>query len=115
VILMARAHYYVVHHQNEWKISFENKHYGPYATQAAAIRAAVDTAREAGKQGHDAQVLVQGVNNQFRHRMDVWTRSIPAARLIFRARLPRVSPDHARAQAQNRDRSAAEMAETRPW
>jgi hypothetical protein len=63
---MARAHYYVVHHQNERKISFENKHYGPYATQAAAIRMAVNAAHDSGSKGHDAQVLVQGVNNQFR-------------------------------------------------
>lgn len=63
---MARAQYVVVLHQNEWKISFEGKHYGPYATQAAAIRVAVDTAQKAGKQGLDAQVLVQGQNNQFR-------------------------------------------------
>jgi hypothetical protein len=63
---MARAHYYVVLHQNEWKISFENQHYGPYSTQAAAIRAAVDAAHSSGSKGLDAQVLVQGVNNQFR-------------------------------------------------
>lgn len=63
---MARAQYFVVLQQNEWKISFEGKHYGPYSTQAAAIRSAVDAAYASGKNGHDAQVLVQGANNQFR-------------------------------------------------
>lgn len=63
---MARAQYFVVLHEGQWKISHEGKHYGPYASQAAAIRVAVDTAHKAGGQGHDAQVLVQGVNNQFR-------------------------------------------------
>jgi hypothetical protein len=63
---MARAQYFVVLHQNEWKISLEGKHYGPYRTQADAIRAAVDTAQKAGTSGLDAQVLVQGQNNQFR-------------------------------------------------
>jgi hypothetical protein len=63
---MARAQYFVVLHENQWKISYEGKHYGPYISQADAIRVAVDTAHKAGGQGHDAQVLVQGVNNQFR-------------------------------------------------
>ncbi|HEU4357295.1 MAG TPA: DUF2188 domain-containing protein [Xanthobacteraceae bacterium] len=47
-------------------MSFDGKHYGPYRTQADAIRAALDTAHKAGKNGHGAQVLVQGQNNQFR-------------------------------------------------
>jgi hypothetical protein len=63
---MARAHYFVVLHQGEWKINLDGKHYGPYTTQRDAIRAAVDAAHKAGQQGHDAQVLVQGENNQFR-------------------------------------------------
>jgi hypothetical protein len=64
---MARAaRYLVVLHQGEWKISFEEKHYGPYRTQADAIRAAVDAAHRSGNSGHDSQVLVQGQNHQFR-------------------------------------------------
>lgn len=65
-MIMARARYYVVLHQGEWKISYNEKHYGPYRTQGGAIKVAVDTAQKAGKKGHDAQVLVQGENNQFR-------------------------------------------------
>jgi hypothetical protein len=63
---MARAQYVVVLHQNQWKISFEGKHYGPYPTQKAAIKDAVDTAHKSGKNGHDAQVLIQGEDNKFR-------------------------------------------------
>jgi len=63
---MARAQYFVVNHQGQWMISHQSKHYGPYPTQAAAIREAVDTAHKAGAQGHDAQVLVQGLDRQFR-------------------------------------------------
>lgn len=63
---MARTQYFVVNHQGEWKISLDGKHHGPYATQRAAIKAAVDAAHETGKKGGDAQVLVQGANNQFR-------------------------------------------------
>lgn len=63
---MARAQYVVVLHNGQWKISFDGKHYGPYDTQKAAIKVAVDTAHKAGKDGHDAQVLVQGQDNRFR-------------------------------------------------
>lgn len=63
---MARARYFVVLHEGQWKIKFEDKRYGPYRTQRDAIHAAVDAAHGAGKQGHDAQVLVQGENHQFR-------------------------------------------------
>jgi hypothetical protein len=63
---MARSQYFVVHHEGQWKISFDGKHYGPYNTQKAAIKVAVDAAHQSGKDGHDAQVLVQGQNNQFR-------------------------------------------------
>ena len=60
---MSRARYFVVKYQGQWMISFEGKHYGPYHSQATAIRVAVDAAHKV--QG-DAQVLVQGQNNQFR-------------------------------------------------
>lgn len=62
----ARLQYYVTLHEHQWKISFEGKHYGPYTNQNSAIKVAVDTAHKAGGMGYDAQVLVQGTNNQFR-------------------------------------------------
>ncbi|MBK8787020.1 MAG: DUF2188 domain-containing protein [Chitinophagaceae bacterium] len=63
---MARLQYYVVHHQGQWKISYNSVHYGPYSTQQAAINEAVDTAHKAGKLGYEAQVLVQGADSKFR-------------------------------------------------
>ena len=60
---MARAQYFVVKHEGQWKISHGGKHYGPYPTQKDAIRSAVDAAN---KTGADAQVLIQGADNQFR-------------------------------------------------
>lgn len=63
---MARAQYFVVLSQGQWMISLNQKHYGPYATQGAAIRSAVDAAHTHGQKGQDAQVLIQGQNNQFR-------------------------------------------------
>lgn len=63
---VARAQYFVVLHQGQWKVNFAGKHYGPYDSQRAAIQVAVATAQESGVKGYDAQVLVQGENNQFR-------------------------------------------------
>jgi hypothetical protein len=63
---MARATYYVVLHQGEWKIEYDGQHYGPYGSQKAAIRAAVDAAHKHGQKGNNAEVRVQGTNNQFR-------------------------------------------------
>ncbi|CFX09478.1 conserved protein of unknown function [Candidatus Filomicrobium marinum] len=63
---MARNQYFVVLHDGQWKISFNQKHFGPFNTQADAIRAAVDAAHSAGRNGKDAQVLVQGRDNRFR-------------------------------------------------
>lgn len=63
---MARTRYFVVRHQGEWKIKLGDKHYGPYRTQANAIRAAVDAAHKLGEKGGDAQVMVQGTDSKFR-------------------------------------------------
>jgi len=63
---LARAQYVVVLHQNEWKISHNGAHHGPYRSQGEAIIFAVDAAQKSGKSGYDAQVLVQGQNNRFR-------------------------------------------------
>jgi hypothetical protein len=60
---MGRAKYYVVRHEGEWKITYDGKRTDAYSTQKAAIRAAIDAAY--GSKG-DAQVFVQGENNQFR-------------------------------------------------
>ncbi|WP_244430214.1 DUF2188 domain-containing protein [Bradyrhizobium liaoningense] len=53
-------------HKDEWTVVVNGKHSAPYATQKEAFRAAVDAAHADGKAGHDAQVLVQRENHQFR-------------------------------------------------
>lgn len=63
---MARAQYFVVLHEGEWKVKHNGKHYGPYDTQADAIKVAVDAAHGSGENGYDAQVLIQGRDNKFR-------------------------------------------------
>lgn len=62
---MTRAVYYILSSGGQWKIKYNDKDY-PYATQAAAIRAAVDAAHKAGSIGHDAQVLIQNREGQWR-------------------------------------------------
>jgi hypothetical protein len=61
--LATHTQYNVVRNQGQWKIALEGVHYGPYATQRDAVRAAVDAANEAGRRGLNGQVLLQ---DQFR-------------------------------------------------
>lgn len=63
---MARAVYYVVLHEKQWKIKFNDQHFGPYDSQRAAIDVAVATAKKAWAGGHESQVKVQGADNEFR-------------------------------------------------
>ena len=63
---MAAEQYFILHDNNEWKISFKDKHYGPYATQGEAIEAAIDAAYAMGEIGIDAQVLVQDADQKLR-------------------------------------------------
>jgi hypothetical protein len=56
---MAQTPYIVFRDQGQWKIKSNGMHYGPYATQKEAIRAAVDAAYEAGRNGLNGQVVLQ--------------------------------------------------------
>lgn len=62
---MGRAVYYVLSAGGRWKVRHNDKDYH-YATQAAAIRSAVDAAHGSGRKGFDAQVLIQGQHGQWR-------------------------------------------------
>ena len=63
---MAREQYFVVFHDNQWKIKHNDQHSEAYATQAAAMKRAVALARADGKGGRDSQVLVQGKDLLFK-------------------------------------------------
>jgi hypothetical protein len=54
-----RTVFYVVHHEGRWRFEVNDEDHGPFCTQTAAIRAAVDAAHSAGEKGGAAQVLVQ--------------------------------------------------------
>jgi len=62
---MARVHYYVLHHEHGWRIRLGDQYHGPYLSKASATEAAVDAAHSSGKEGYDAQVLIQGLNGQW--------------------------------------------------
>jgi hypothetical protein len=62
---VSREQYFIIFENNEWKISFKDKHYGPYANQEEAIEAATDAAFAMGEIGIDAQVLTQHRDNTF--------------------------------------------------
>jgi hypothetical protein len=61
-----RAEYFVLRHEDEWKIKHLGIHHGPYTTQRAAILTAIDAAHGSGLDGFQAQVLVQGKDHLFR-------------------------------------------------
>ena len=63
---MKREQYFVVLKDGKWMVSLNGQHYGPYATQKLASKSAVDAAHKSGQKGLNAQVLIQGENNQFR-------------------------------------------------
>jgi hypothetical protein len=60
---MARERYYVVFHDEKWKIKHKET---SYSSQKEAIKDAVRFAHEEGSKGHDAQVLVQGQDLLFK-------------------------------------------------
>jgi hypothetical protein len=63
---MAQATYAVVRAGNGWTIKYDKQNYGSYKTQQDAVNNAIKTAHRIGEQGHDAQVLVQGIDNRLR-------------------------------------------------
>jgi hypothetical protein len=63
---MSIEQFFVVHHNNEWKIKFNGEHSRPYHSQAEAIKDAVTRAKASTGGGKKAQVLVQGENYLFR-------------------------------------------------
>jgi hypothetical protein len=69
---MARDQYFVVLHDNKWKIKHGERHSEPFNTQQEAITEAVKRAKAASESGTPSQVLVQGENLLYRTE---WTYS----------------------------------------
>jgi len=63
---MALATYAVVRSGNSWTIKYDKQNYGTYKSQQDAVNQAIKTAHRIGEQGHEAKVLVQGIDNRLR-------------------------------------------------
>lgn len=61
---MALATYAVVRSGNGWTIKYDKQNYGTYKSQQEAVNNAIKTAYRVGEQGHEAKVLVQGLDNR---------------------------------------------------
>lgn len=70
---LPHARYIVLEHEGAWKINLDNRYYGPFATQAAAVDSATQTAQKAGKAGYPASVLLMR-NGDFE---TLWTSPAP--------------------------------------
>jgi hypothetical protein len=71
-----RAQYFVVDDGDAWRVLYEFKKYGPYGdgSRQDALRAAIESAHEAGQRGFDAEVLIadgeSGYRPVWRHGRD---------------------------------------------
>jgi hypothetical protein len=68
--------YFVVVHEDQWKISHNKKHEGPFDSEAAATRVAVVRAKHAVTGGCNSQVMVRGEDNSFQ---EAWTYLTPSS------------------------------------
>ena len=57
---MLRPQFIVVLQDGEWKVRHDGRHFGPFATEHAAIAAAIDAAQSEGGHGFEPRVLVEG-------------------------------------------------------
>ena len=55
---LPHARYIVLEHEGVWKINLDNRYFGPFPTQQAAVDSATDTARKAADGGYPASVLL---------------------------------------------------------
>jgi hypothetical protein len=70
---MSKTKYFVLFHEERWKIRLDGVLYGPYSSQQSAIRAAVGAARKTDEEGAEALVVVQDPEKQ------LWTELTHAA------------------------------------
>lgn len=84
---MGLAHYIVTQRSNGWFILLERERYGPFPSgRISALTAAVQAAHQAGKDGHDARVLLRVSDSAVRTVWAFGTDSYPP-RWVERLRL----------------------------
>ena len=78
---MAQEQYLITCHDNEWKISFNGRLYGPYESRDAAIEAAIEVAQAMGDIGIHAHVAVQDADASVQ---TAWASLRPSTRITRR-------------------------------
>ena len=63
---MTLARYFIVQHDDEWMIKFDDEEFGPYRSQSEAMLFAVDAARKLAERGEPTEVCLMGENGFFR-------------------------------------------------
>jgi Uncharacterized protein conserved in bacteria (DUF2188) len=62
---MPDARYFIVQHDDQWSIKFNDEEYGPYRSKAEAMLFAIDAAQKLGEYGDNAQVVLMGEGGHF--------------------------------------------------
>ncbi len=63
---MSPKRYFIVQHDDDWIIRFDDDEFGPYRSQSEAMLFAVDAARKLTERGKPAEVCLMGENGSFR-------------------------------------------------
>jgi len=63
---MPDARYFIVQHNDEWAIKFNDEEYGPYKSKSEAMLFAIDAAQKLGEYGEQAEVVLMGEDGHFR-------------------------------------------------
>jgi hypothetical protein len=62
---MPDARYFIVQHDDQWAIKFNDEEYGPYRTKDEAMLFAIDAAQKLGAYGDSAEVVLMGEDGHF--------------------------------------------------
>jgi hypothetical protein len=62
---MPDARYFIVQHEGQWSIKFNDEEYGPYKTKDEAMLFAIDAAQKLGAYGDNAEVVLMGEDGHF--------------------------------------------------
>jgi uncharacterized protein DUF2188 len=63
---MPQSRYFIVQHDDDWMIKFQDEEFGPYHSKNEALLFAVDAAQKLGKKGEQSEVCLMGENGHFR-------------------------------------------------
>jgi hypothetical protein len=73
---MPDARYFIVQHDDQWSIKFNDEVYGPYLSKDEAMLFAIDAAQKLGEYGENAEVVLMGEDGHFHTE---WSRARESA------------------------------------